>query len=59
MFDGILQKFADRAPTTVMVRGLLEQLLNAERPVSVKVVVALIMSPSVCFAAPWWSVFQG
>ena len=31
MFDGILQKFADRAPTTVMVRGLLEQLLNAER----------------------------
>ena len=31
MFDGILQKFADQAPATVMVRALLEQLLNAER----------------------------
>ena len=31
MFDGVLQKFADRAPASVMVRGLLEHLLNAER----------------------------
>jgi hypothetical protein len=31
MFDGILQKFADQAPGAVMVRALLEHLLNAER----------------------------
>ncbi|NEX23631.1 hypothetical protein G3480_25710 [Thiorhodococcus mannitoliphagus] len=31
MFDGILQKFADRASGAVMVRALLEHLLNAER----------------------------
>ena len=31
MFDGVLQKFADRAPASVMVRVLLEHLLNAER----------------------------
>ena len=31
MFDGILQRFAERAPASVMVRGLLERLLNAER----------------------------
>ena len=31
MFDGILQRFAERTPASVMVRGLLERLLNAER----------------------------
>ena len=31
MFDGVLQRFAERAPASVMVRGLLERLLNAER----------------------------
>lgn len=31
MFDSILQKFADQAPGAVMVRALLEHLLNAER----------------------------
>ncbi|MBK8638311.1 MAG: hypothetical protein IPN92_08465 [Chromatiaceae bacterium] len=31
MFGEILQKFAERSPATVMVRALLEQLLNAEK----------------------------
>lgn len=31
MFDGVLQRFAERTPASVMVRGLLERLLNAER----------------------------
>ena len=31
MFGEILQKFAEKSPTTVMVRALLEQLLNAEK----------------------------
>ncbi|MEA3644240.1 MAG: hypothetical protein VBE63_30595 [Lamprobacter sp.] len=31
MFDGVQQRFAERAPASVMVRGLLELLLNAER----------------------------
>ncbi len=31
MFSEILQKFAEKAPTTVMVRVLLEHLLNAEK----------------------------
>ncbi|WP_201243598.1 hypothetical protein [Halochromatium salexigens] len=31
MFDGVLERFAERAPASVMVRGLLERLLNAER----------------------------
>lgn len=31
MFSEILQKFADRSPATVMVRGLLEHLLHPEK----------------------------
>ena len=31
MFGEILQKFAEKSPVTVMVRGLLEHLLNAEK----------------------------
>lgn len=31
MFGEILQKFADKSPITVMVRGLLENLLNPEK----------------------------
>ena len=31
MFGEILQKFAERSPATVMVRALLEQLLNPEK----------------------------
>jgi len=31
MFGEILQKFAEKSPVTVMVRALLEQLLNAEK----------------------------
>ncbi|MBK1650573.1 transposase [Rhabdochromatium marinum] len=31
MFDDVLNRFAERAPATVMVRALLERLLNAER----------------------------
>ncbi len=31
MFGEILQKFAEKAPATVMVRALLEHLLNAEK----------------------------
>ena len=31
MFDGVLERFAERAPASVMVHGLLERLLNAER----------------------------
>ena len=31
MFGEILQKFAEKSPATVMVRALLEQLLNAEK----------------------------
>ena len=31
MFDDVLDRFAERAPTAVMVRALLERLLNAER----------------------------
>ncbi len=31
MFGEILQKFAEKSPATVMVRALLEQLLNPER----------------------------
>ena len=31
MFGAIVQKFAEKSPVTVMVRGLLEHLLNADR----------------------------
>ena len=31
MFGEILQKFAEKSPITVMVRGLLEHLLNPEK----------------------------
>jgi hypothetical protein len=31
VFEGVLQKIADQAPTSIMVRGLTEHLLNAER----------------------------
>ena len=31
MFGEILQKFAERSPATVMVRALLEPLLNPEK----------------------------
>ena len=31
MFSEVLQKFADKSPATVMVRGLLEHLLSAEK----------------------------
>lgn len=31
MFDAILQTFAEKSPVTVMVQGLLERLLNAEK----------------------------
>lgn len=31
MFGEILQKFAEKSPVTVMVRGLLEHLLNADK----------------------------
>jgi hypothetical protein len=31
IFDGVRERFAERAPASVMVRGLLERLLNAER----------------------------
>jgi hypothetical protein len=31
MFGQILQKFAEKSPATVMVRALLEQLLNPEK----------------------------
>lgn len=31
MFGEILQKFAEKSPVTVMVRGLLEHLLNADQ----------------------------
>jgi hypothetical protein len=30
MFGDILQKFVDKSPATVMVRGLLERLLDPE-----------------------------
>ncbi|MCK5871844.1 MAG: transposase [Methylococcales bacterium] len=31
LFSAVLQKFIDKSPVTVMVQGLLEQLLNAEK----------------------------
>ncbi len=31
MFGEILQKFSEKSPATVMVRALLEQLLNPEK----------------------------
>lgn len=31
LFSRILQKFVDRSPVTVIVHGLLENLLNAEK----------------------------
>jgi hypothetical protein len=31
MFGEILQKFSENSPVTVMVRGLLEHLFNADR----------------------------
>ena len=31
MFGPILQKFSEKSPVTVMVQGLLERLLHAEK----------------------------
>ncbi len=31
LFSTVLQKFINKSPITVMIQGLLEQLLNAEK----------------------------